>query len=74
MKEIFQMQSSKKRCLSLEERLIGDKESYFQDLIKSYQKELHKEKMLEIKGKLQEDGADTDKLLKKLYDLVKGGH
>lgn len=58
----------------LEERLIGDKDAYFADLIKSYKKELHKQEMADIKGKMQEEGADTETLLQKLYDLVKRGH
>jgi len=57
----------------LEERLIGDKDVYFKDLIKSYKKELHREEMAQIKDRMHEEGADTEGLLKKLYDLVKRG-
>lgn len=57
----------------LEVKLIGDKETYFKDLVKSYRRELHKEEFVSLQEKLREEGADAEALLKQLYELVKRG-
>ena len=59
---------------SLEEKVITNKDAYFNDLIKAYKKELHKEELINLQKKLREDGADTESLLKDIYDHVKKGH
>lgn len=57
----------------LEVKLIGDKETYFKDLVKSYRRELHKEEFVSLQEKLREEGADAEALLKQLYELAKRG-
>jgi hypothetical protein len=57
----------------LEERLIGDKNAYFKDLLKSYKRELHKEEFAELQEKLRGEGADAEALLQQLYELAKRG-
>jgi hypothetical protein len=57
----------------LEERLIGDKEAYFKDLIKSYKRELNKEEFAELQEQLRGEGADTEALMKRLSELAKRG-
>jgi endo-1,4-beta-mannosidase len=57
----------------LEEKVIGDKEKYLEDLIKSYKKEQHKEDLMKLQQKLREDGSDHEALLKEIYDHVKKG-
>jgi hypothetical protein len=56
----------------LEERLIGDKEIYFKDLVKAYNKELKNEEFLSLQEKLRLGGDDADALLKQMYDLKRG--
>ncbi len=55
----------------LEERLIGDKEVYFKDLVKAYKKEIHKEEMQALQAKLRTEGADAEDLLRQIYELAK---
>jgi DNA primase len=55
----------------LEERLTGDKESYFKDMVKAYWKELRREEMSALQEKLRQGGDDADALLKQLYELAK---
>lgn len=57
----------------LEEKLIGDKEAYFKDLVKSYKRELQKEELAMLQEKLRKGGDNADELLKQMYDLVKRG-
>ncbi len=57
----------------LEERLLGDKEAYFKDLVKSYRRELHKEEYALLQEKLRGEGADTEALMRQLYELAKRG-
>lgn len=55
----------------LEEKLIGSKEDYFKDLVRSYKKELVKEELQDLQEKLKSEGADTEALMKQIYDLAK---
>ena len=55
----------------LEERLLGDKEVYFKDLLKSYTSEVKKEELVALQERLRAGGDDADALLKQMYDLVK---
>ena len=57
----------------LEERLHGDKDIYFADLIRSYRKEVVQERMNELKERLKAGGPDAEELLKELYELAKRG-
>lgn len=57
----------------LEERVIANKEAYFDDLLKSYTKVLHKEKLVELQAQLREDGADHEVILKAIQDHVRSG-
>lgn len=57
----------------IEERLLGDKEVYFKDLVKAYKRELHKEELLLLQAKLREGGVDTEEILKQIYELAKRG-
>ncbi|MFA5131734.1 MAG: DNA primase [Candidatus Paceibacterota bacterium] len=55
----------------LEERVIANKEEYFEDLIKTYKKVEHKEKLTSLQNKLREEGADHEAVLKEIYDHAK---
>lgn len=55
----------------MEEKLTGDKEAYFNDLIRSYKKEIHKEELFELQEKLKLGGDDSEALLQRIYELVK---
>lgn len=57
---------------ALEEQMIGDSEKYFADLIATYKRELHKEKVAGIQAKLREPDANVDKLMKELNHVIKG--
>lgn len=57
----------------LEEKVIGDKDKYFNDLIKSFKKEQHKEQLIFLQQKMRIDGADKEAILKEIYDHVKRG-
>ena len=57
----------------LEEKMIGDKDTYFDDLIKTYRKEEHKEQLVLLQKKLRTDGADKEALLKEIYEHAKKG-
>ena len=57
----------------LEEKIIGDKDKYFNDLIRSYKKELHKEQLVVLQQRMRIDGADKEAILKEIYDHVKSG-
>ena len=58
----------------LEEKVRGDKDAYLNDLITSYKREQHKGSLLELQQKLRQEGADTEAVLKEIYDLAKKGH
>ncbi|MDB5260582.1 MAG: dnaG [Candidatus Nomurabacteria bacterium] len=55
----------------LEEKAVGNKDKYFTDLISTYKKELHKQSLLELQQKLQEEGHDEDEILQKIYIHMK---
>ncbi len=57
----------------IEERVIGDKEKYFDDLVRSFRKEKHKEELVSLQQKMRVDGADREAILKEIYDHVKKG-
>jgi DNA primase len=57
----------------LEERMSGDKDAYFRDLVVAYHREQAKEEMLSLQEKLRSEGADTEALLMQIYDLAKKG-
>lgn len=57
----------------LEEKVIGNKDVYFKDLISSYTKILFKEKLETLQAKLRVEGVDTDLVLKEIHEHVKRG-
>lgn len=57
----------------LEEKVTGDKEAYFDDLIKTYKKAEHKEKLIGLQAKLREEGADHEVVLKEIYEHARKG-
>ncbi len=57
----------------LEEKVIADKGKYFNDLISTYKKVEHKEKLQTIQAKLKEEGADHEAVLKEIYEHAKRG-
>lgn len=57
----------------LEERVIGDKDVYLNDLIRSYRRESHKEQLVILQQKMRVDGADKEALLKEIYEHAKKG-
>jgi DNA primase len=58
----------------LEERLIGDKESYFRDLIRTYKGQIGKEEEHALLSKVRDAGEDALATLQKLWELKKRGH
>lgn len=52
----------------LEEKVIGDKDKYFSDLITTYKKLIHKEVMVALQQKLLEEGADHEAVMKEIND------
>lgn len=58
----------------LEEKLHGNKDSYFTDLLQTYKKEVVRSRIAEIQERLKTAGPDSEVLLKELYELVKRGH
>lgn len=57
----------------LEEKLVGDKDRYFKDLVRTYRKELSREELQNLQEKMKAEGADTEAILKQIYELVKQG-
>lgn len=57
----------------LEEKVIGDKDSYFKDLLRSYKREEHREVLVFLQQKMRVDGADKEAILKEIYEHVKKG-
>jgi DNA primase len=57
----------------LEEKLVGDKDRYFKDLIRAYRKEQGREELQNLQEKMKVEGADTEAILKQIYELVKQG-
>lgn len=57
----------------LEEKVNGNKDKYLNDLIKSYKKEIHKEKLNELQQKFKEDNVDHEAILKEIYEHIKNG-
>lgn len=57
----------------LEERVIADKDTYLGDLIKTYKNALHKEQLQSLQAKLKEEGADSEAVLKEIYEHAKRG-
>jgi DNA primase len=57
----------------LEERVIGDKETYLNDLIRSYKRESHREQLMLLQQKMRVDGADKEAILKEIYEHAKKG-
>ncbi len=57
----------------LEEKVIGDKDKYFNDLIATYKKLIHKEEMITLQKKLNEEGADHEAVMKEINDHAKKG-
>lgn len=58
----------------LEEKVIGDKEKYLEDLIRALKKERHREELIKLQKELKEDGADIEGLLQKIHNHVKNGY
>lgn len=57
----------------LEERLIGDKEAYFKDLVKAYKREQHHGEIKDIQAQLRAGGGDEEGLMRRLHELTKSG-
>ncbi|MCX6756881.1 MAG: DNA primase [Candidatus Nomurabacteria bacterium] len=57
----------------LEEKVIGDKDKYFNDLIATYKKLIHKEEMIALQKKLNEEGSDHEAVMKEINDHAKKG-
>lgn len=57
---------------SLEEKMIGNHESYLKDLIGSYKREIRNEKIVELQKRLKAADFDhQEKIMKEIYDLMK---
>lgn len=57
----------------LEEKMIGNKDTYFADLLATYKKIIHKEALTVLQQRLREDGADEDAILQEIQALTKRG-
>lgn len=57
----------------LEEKVIGNKDMYLNDLIRSYKREIHREQLVLLQQKMRVDGADKEALLKEIYEHAKKG-
>jgi DNA primase len=57
----------------LEERVIGDKDKYLLDLVRSYRRESHREKLVILQQKMRIEGADKEAILKEIYEHAKKG-
>lgn len=61
----------------LEEKMVGkskgEKEKYFDDIIRAYRKEVHKEELILLQQKYRADGADKDAVTKEIHEHVKRG-
>lgn len=57
----------------LEEKVTGDKDKYFNDLIATYKKLIHKEEMIALQKKLNEEGVDYEAVMKEINDHAKKG-
>jgi DNA primase len=57
----------------LEERVIGDKDKYLLDLVRSYRRESHREKLVILQQKMRMEGADKEAILKEIYEHAKKG-
>lgn len=57
----------------LDKRMIGDKDIYLSDLLRSYKRELHREQLIDLQQKMRVDGADKEAILKEIYDHAKKG-
>lgn len=57
-----------------EEKVISNKDKYFEDLIRSYKKMIHNEKLGILQQKLKEEGADHEIILKEIYDHAKNSY
>ncbi len=58
----------------LEEKVTGDKDAYLQDLLGTYKRLIHKEKLAILQAKLRTEEGDHEATLKEIYDLAKLGH
>lgn len=58
----------------LEEKVTSNKDNYFEDLIKTYKRLEHKEKLADLQSKLHEEGADHEAVLKDIYEHAKRGN
>ena len=58
---------------TLEKKVLGDKDKYMNDLIRSFKKEKHREELVVLQQKMRVDGADREAILKEIYDHVKKG-
>lgn len=56
---------------ALEEKVIGNKEAYFKDLMTSHKREAHKAHLMSLQKKLREEGADVEAILKEIYEHAK---
>ncbi len=54
----------------LEEKLIGNHNSYIKDLIRNYKKEMYKEELEILKSKLKDEDVNSDEILKEIYTIA----
>jgi DNA primase len=57
----------------LEERLTGDKDAYFKDLVKTYRRSLHDEEVALLTEKLKAEGEDGVAIAQQIFELKKRG-
>lgn len=63
-----------KEVFNIEKKDIKDKEKYLKEIISSYKKIIHKEKLLSLQAKLKDDNVDHENVMKEIMDHVKNSH
>ncbi len=57
---------------TLEEQLLGDKETYFTDIVARFKDETRKQSLKELHAKLKDPSADHDSIMKEMHSIAKG--
>jgi hypothetical protein len=69
---LFPEEIIQEEMFKLEERMIGNEDTYMKDLIQTYKRELHKEKIRELQSRLRQPNADVDALMNEINLFIKG--
>ncbi len=73
-KDLFPDAIIQEEMFNIENKVITNKDKYFEDLIIAYKKEMHKEELMNLQKKFRTDGADHEAILKEIHEHVKKGY